>query len=110
MNDTRETIIGLPVCTITQERIAANNENGNDVPPDKRPKCRFKIGDTIVTIRNGEIRKFVVENEPYWDREFGGWLLSRGLIGVHESNFVHESEFKEWEFHANNLWSWWTKK
>ena len=106
MTDTRETKVArLP----DLPRVAATNEDSEDIAPENRPLPRFKIGDTLLmALRPGE--PFELESEPWWDYEFQGWLLSPGLIGVHESNYILASERDDWEPHVAGLWSWWTRK
>jgi len=106
MTDTRETLVAwmtdLP-------RVAATNENGEDIAPENRPPCRVEVGDALLmALRPGE--PFVLRSAPFWDYEFQGWLISPGLIGVHESNYILASERDDWEPHAEGLWSWWTRK
>lgn len=104
MNDTRETIIKLG----DYKEVPAKNELGHDVPVDKRPASRFKKGDILSAAYAKE--EFELQNNPHWDREFGGWLVHQNFLGIHESNFILASEKDLWDPHPNILWSWWTRK
>lgn len=89
MNDTRETIV----------------HNDIDIPliwP------RFFPGDNVLSPSNGAIHSNIVRN-VYWDGEFGGWLVVIGSIGIHECNFISESDIGKWEPHEDGLWSYLTK-
>jgi len=105
MKDTSETL----VCKLGLPMVPADNEMGDDIALERRPPCRFKVGDEIVPAFYPD-KPYVLRYPPYWDREFGGWLIVRGLIGIHESNFILASERGQWKPHADGLWSWWTKK
>ena len=89
-------------------RIPADNEDGVDIPSEQRPPCRFRVGDELVGGNLGFI--FVLRVPPYWDYEFGGWLIVPGGAGVHESNFILASELENWDRHPDGLRSWWTRK
>jgi hypothetical protein len=104
MNDTRETMTK----NLTASRRPADNENGEDIAPELRPAPRFKAGDEVIPALYPD--RVMESSEPYWDYEFSGWLISPGFIGVHECNFILESEREQWEPHADGLWSWWTRK
>jgi hypothetical protein len=81
-----------------------------DVAPEHRPAPRFKAGDVVRIACKPEL-VIELDRDAYWDYEFGGWLVCPHLIGIHESNFVLESEVDQWEPHAGSgLWSWWTRK
>ena len=106
MTDTRETLVSrLPEL----RRVQAGNENGEEIAPGERPPCRFEVGDRLIMAMRPEM-SFVLGSAPYWDYEFGGWLLTPGLIGVHESNYIFAYERDKWEPHAGGLWSYWTRK
>lgn len=93
MNDTRETAY--------KQEIKEDNS-----------KCRFKEGDKIsYTIIDDGTGASIVRS-VFFDEEFGGWLvvLAGGCVGVHEQNFILESEKDLWEPHYYVLWSYWTKK
>lgn len=84
MNDTRESL-------------------GEKTPP------RFAKGDMVAhPLRDYTLSIDIVG----YDEEFSGNMvgLRGGLIMIHESNFVLWSERNDWEPHAENLWSYWTKK
>lgn len=105
MDDTRET----KVANLHLPMAAADNENGNDIAATDRPEPRFKTGDVLMSAyRDGY--PFRLRDSPCWDREFGGWLVAPGAIGVHESNFILASERGDWEPHPDGLWSWWTRR
>lgn len=105
MQDTRETLAR----NLTAPRVRANNEDGEDIPPEHRPAPRFKAGDVVrIPIRPGQ--DIVIPTDARWDYAFSGWLVYPRAIGIHESNFVLASEVDEWEPHANGLWSYWTRK
>jgi hypothetical protein len=106
MKDTRETLTR----NLLIPRSPANNELGENIAPENRPAPRFKIGDKLVSAYFPD-HVMSLNDDPYWDYEFGGWLVAPGAIGVHESNFVLADEVDEWEPHAEEtLWSYWTKK
>jgi len=76
---------------------------------ENNTKPRFKPGDTVLLPYNGEL----IPQSPtsvMWDKEFGGWLLFCPMIGIHEQNYVLESQHDLWIPHENRLWSWWTKR
>jgi hypothetical protein len=104
MNDTRETL----TCNLTAPRTAANNENGEDIALELRPAPRFQENDGVIPASHPD--RVLCASRPFWDYEFGGWLIAPGLIGIHECNFILETERAEWEPHAEGLWSWWTRK
>jgi hypothetical protein len=103
MNDTRETLTS----NLTIPRTPADNENGEDIAPELRPTPRFQENDEVVPALYPE--RVLYASAPYWDYEFGGWLIAPGFIGIHECNFVLASEQAQWEPHAAGLWSWWTR-
>jgi hypothetical protein len=103
MNDTRETLAER----LTAPRVAADNEHREDIASELRPEPRFQAGDRVIPASHPNM--VLVAPEPYWDYEFSGWLISPGLIGVHECNFIPEAERALWEPHADGLWSWWTR-
>ena len=69
---------------------------------------RFKVGDTLLIPALGEIRE-QVSHTIFWDKEFGGWLVCCGCIGVHEQNYILASERDLWTPEDDGLWSYWTK-
>ena len=82
---------------------SSSGKNENNTSP------RFKVGDKLLTPYNGEI----ITQTPHkivWDTEFGGWLVVCHLIGVHEQNYIHESEREDWIPHEDDLWSWWERR
>ena len=76
---------------------------------EKNTRPRFKIGDVLLTPAFGQIRE-QIPHAVFWDKEFGGWLVACGTIGVHEQCYILASERDEWEPHDENLWSYWTRK
>lgn len=106
MDDTRDTM----VCNLKNvKKILADNELGEDVHPDDRPKPRFKKGDVLIAAYRPEI-KYELQDEPRWDREFQGWLIAPSFIGIHECNYILAEERELWKPHKNGFWSYWTKK
>jgi len=105
MNDTRDTLIhNMP----DLPRVLADNEFGDNIPESTRPPCRFKVGDLL--LHPGQEEPFTLTREPFWDREFGGWMLAPGMCGVHESNYILAEEADNWTPHLDGLWSWWERK
>ena len=91
MKDTRETAY--------RKRMTENNS-----------QCRFRVGDKVLVEINGKIAE-QVPHTIFWDKEFGGWMLACGHIGVHEQNFILVNERDQWTHHqADGLWSWWERK
>jgi len=108
MDNTRDTIISLSKIH-PSKLIKADNELGKDVKEEFRPKPRFKKGDILVSAYASQ-NAFELDRDPYWDIEFGGWLISPALIGIHECNFIKASEKDLWEPYPNGLWSYWKRK
>jgi hypothetical protein len=104
MNDTRDTM----TARLDAPRAPADNENGEDIMLDYRPAPRFNVGDKVIPAGYPD-RVFTLVDASIWDYEFSGWLIFPGMIGVHECNFILESEREQWEPHADGLWSWWTR-
>jgi len=70
---------------------------------------RFKVGDKVLIPHNGGlILREVLD--VYWDKEFGGWLVCCCALGIHEQNFILESEKEDWVPHEHGLWSWWERE
>jgi hypothetical protein len=107
MNDTRDTLISR--LKETCRMVKANNEMGDDVHPEDRPAPRFKKGDILLAAYALHM-PFELEQNSFWDREFQGWLIAPGFCGVHESNFILESEKDDWVPHEDGLWSWWERR
>ncbi len=82
---------------------------GYNKATDKNTSPRFKVGDKALVPYKGKVISQTVNN-VFWDEEFGGWLVCCYLIGIHEQNFIHESERDDWIPHEDGLWSWWEKK
>lgn len=106
MNDTRETLFHNLKIT---EREKANNELGDDIPKEFKPLPRFKIGQKLRSALHPN-RVFTLDVKPFWDREFSGWMIAPGFIGIHESNFILAEEIDDWIPVSNGLWSYWIKK
>lgn len=73
---------------------------------------RFSVGQEVLwRYRGSELMRSSVKS-TLWDREYGGWLVVTGSIGIHEQNFISATDYEnyEWEHHENGLWSWWTRK
>jgi hypothetical protein len=76
---------------------------------EENTKPRFKPGDKVLIPHNGKLIE-QIPRSVMWDQEFGGYLLFCHLIGVHEQNYIHESEKDQWISHEDGLWSWWERK
>ena len=92
MQDTRETCYSI-----------------NDDKTKENTSPRFKPGDKLLIPHNDEIIP-QVPHTIFWDKEFHGWLVCCNAIGVHEQNYILESEKDNWIPHEDGLWSWWEKK
>lgn len=85
------------------------HELGNKSMNTDNSRCRFNIGDKVLTPRNAKLLTMAIHT-IFWDKSFGGWLVCPAGIGIHEQNFILESEHEQWEPHEDGLWSYWTRK
>lgn len=98
------------LATAKRVRMTDTRETAyDDAMTEENSKPRFAIGDVLLVPAFGEIREQTPHN-VFWDKEFGGWLVCCGSIGVHEQVYILASERDQWEPHDDGLWSYWTRR